>query len=214
MTPSARMQALVEGTAVVPVVVVQEATHAVPLARALARGGVGVMEVTLRSDAALDAIERIVSEVPEMQVGAGTVTTVGQVKAVARAGAAFVVTPGSPFSLMDAVEDLGLPVLPGAGTVTEMMRLRDLGITLQKFFPAEASGGTAFLRAVGGPLPELQFCPTGGISALNGADYLGLANVACVGGSWLTPEDAVASGDWSRVERLAQEACALAVRRP
>jgi 2-dehydro-3-deoxyphosphogluconate aldolase/(4S)-4-hydroxy-2-oxoglutarate aldolase len=214
MTASARMQALVEGTAVVPVVVVQEATHAVPLARALARGGVGVMEVTLRSDAALDAIERIVSEVPEMQVGAGTVTTVGQVKAVARAGAAFVVTPGSPFSLMDAVEDLGLPVLPGAGTVTEMMRLRDLGITLQKFFPAEASGGTAFLRAVSGPLPELQFCPTGGISALNGADYLGLANVACVGGSWLTPEDAVASGDWSRVERLAQEACALAVRRP
>jgi 2-dehydro-3-deoxyphosphogluconate aldolase/(4S)-4-hydroxy-2-oxoglutarate aldolase len=214
MTASARMQALVEGTAVVPVVVVQEATHAVPLARALALGGIGVMEVTLRSDAALDAIERIVSEVPDMQVGAGTVTTVGQVKAVARAGAAFVVTPGSPFSLMDAVEDLGLPVLPGAGTVTEMMRLRDLGITLQKFFPAEASGGTAFLRAVSGPLPELQFCPTGGISALNGADYLGLANVACVGGSWLTPQDAVASGDWSRVERLAREASALAVRRP
>jgi 2-dehydro-3-deoxyphosphogluconate aldolase/(4S)-4-hydroxy-2-oxoglutarate aldolase len=214
MTASARMQALVEGTAVVPVVVVQEATHAVPLARALALGGVGVMEVTLRSDAALDAIERIVSEVPDMQVGAGTVTTVGQVKAVARAGAAFVVTPGSPFSLMDAVEDLGLPVLPGAGTVTEMMRLRDLGITLQKFFPAEASGGTAFLRAVSGPLPELQFCPTGGISPLNGADYLGLANVACVGGSWLTPQDAVASGDWSRVERLAREASALAVRRP
>jgi 2-dehydro-3-deoxyphosphogluconate aldolase/(4S)-4-hydroxy-2-oxoglutarate aldolase len=214
MTASARMQTLVEGTAVVPVVVVQEATHAVPLARALALGGIGVMEVTLRSDAALDAIERIVSEVPDMQVGAGTVTTVGQVKAVARAGAAFVVTPGSPFSLMDAVEDLGLPVLPGAGTVTEMMRLRDLGITLQKFFPAEASGGTAFLRAVSGPLPELQFCPTGGISALNGADYLGLANVACVGGSWLTPQDAVASGDWSRVERLAREASALAVRRP
>jgi 2-dehydro-3-deoxyphosphogluconate aldolase/(4S)-4-hydroxy-2-oxoglutarate aldolase len=214
MTASARMQALVEGTAVVPVVVVQEAAHAVPLARALALGGIGVMEVTLRSDAALDAIERIVSEVPDMQVGAGTVTTVGQVKAVARAGAAFVVTPGSPFSLMDAVEDLGLPVLPGAGTVTEMMRLRDLGITLQKFFPAEASGGTAFLRAVSGPLPELQFCPTGGISALNGADYLGLANVACVGGSWLTPQDAVASGDWSRVERLAREASALAVRRP
>jgi 2-dehydro-3-deoxyphosphogluconate aldolase/(4S)-4-hydroxy-2-oxoglutarate aldolase len=214
MTASGRMQALVEGTAVVPVVVVQEASHAVPLARALALGGIGVMEVTLRSDAALDAIERIVSEVPDMQVGAGTVTTVGQVKAVARAGAAFVVTPGSPFSLMDAVEDLGLPVLPGAGTVTEMMRLRDLGITLQKFFPAEASGGTAFLRAVSGPLPELQFCPTGGISALNGADYLGLANVACVGGSWLTPQDAVASGDWSRVERLAREASALAVRRP
>lgn len=214
MTASARMQALIEGTAVVPVVVVREATDAVPLARALASGGVGVMEVTLRSDAALDAIERIVAEVPDMQVGAGTVTTASQVKAVARAGAAFVVTPGTPFSLIDAVEDLGLPVLPGAGTVTEMMRLRDLGITLQKFFPAEASGGTAFLRAVGGPLPELQFCPTGGISALNGAEYVALPNVACVGGSWLTPEDAVTSGDWSRIERLAREASALTAGRP
>jgi 2-dehydro-3-deoxyphosphogluconate aldolase/(4S)-4-hydroxy-2-oxoglutarate aldolase len=214
MTASARMEAIVAGNAVVPVVVVQEATQAVPLARALARGGVGVIEVTLRSDAALDAIERIVAEVPEMQVGAGTVTTVGQLKAVAHAGAAFVVSPGSPLSLMDAVEDLGLPVLPGAGTVTEMMRLRDLGFTLQKFFPAEASGGTAFLRAVNGPLPELQFCPTGGISARNGTEYLALSNVACVGGSWLTPEDAVASGDWPRVEQLAREASALAVGRP
>jgi 2-dehydro-3-deoxyphosphogluconate aldolase/(4S)-4-hydroxy-2-oxoglutarate aldolase len=127
-------------------------------------------------------------------------------------GAAFVVTPGSPDRLLDAVEDAGLPVLPGAGTLTEMMRLRDRGITLQKFFPAEASGGKAFLRAVSGPLPELRFCPTGGISADNAPDYLGLANVACVGGSWLTPESAVAARDWSSIERRAREASGLAVR--
>ena len=211
MTEFAAMPALLEGVTVVPVVVVQDAGQAVPLAQALVRGGIRVVEVTLRSGAALEAIERIAAEVPEMQVGAGTVTTVGQVQAVARVGASFVVTPGSPFSLLDAVADSGLPVLPGAGTVTEMMRLRDLGITLQKFFPAEASGGRAFLRAVSGPLPELRFCPTGGISADNASGYLGLGNVACVGGSWLTPKDALASGDWARIERLAQEASGLAV---
>jgi 2-dehydro-3-deoxyphosphogluconate aldolase/(4S)-4-hydroxy-2-oxoglutarate aldolase len=212
MTGPNVMHALIEGTRVVPVVVVQDAEHAVPLARALARGGVRVVEITLRSEAALGAIERIVAEVPEVHVGAGTVTTVEQAQAVARVGAAFVVTPGSPDRLLDAVEDAGLPVLPGAGTLTEMMRLRDRGITLQKFFPAEASGGKAFLRAVSGPLPELRFCPTGGISADNAPDYLGLANVACVGGSWLTPESAVAARDWSGIERRAREASGLAVR--
>jgi 2-dehydro-3-deoxyphosphogluconate aldolase / (4S)-4-hydroxy-2-oxoglutarate aldolase len=194
---------------VIPVVVVQDAAGAVPLARALARGGVGVLEITLRTAAGLSAIERVAAEVPEIRVGAGTVTTPSEVEAVRRAGASFIVLPGSPERLLSAALDAGLPLLPGAGTMTEMMRLAEAGLEVLKFFPAGPSGGANFLSAVAGPLPHLRFCPTGGITQANARSYLGLANVACVGGSWLTPADAVAAGDWAQIESLAAQAAAL-----
>ena len=194
---------------VVPVVVLHDVEHAVPLAQALLRGGIGIIEVTLRTGAGLPALERIAREVPGMVAGAGTVTTPAQVDAVRNAGAQFLVTPGSPDRLLGAALDSGLPLLAGASTVTEMMRLAERGLTSLKFFPAEASGGREYLSAVSGPLPDLRFCPTGGISAATAQEYLALPNVGCVGGSWLTPRDAVESGDWDRVERLAAEAAAL-----
>jgi 2-dehydro-3-deoxyphosphogluconate aldolase/(4S)-4-hydroxy-2-oxoglutarate aldolase len=200
---------LLEIAPVVPVVVIHDVEHAVPLAEALLRGGIGVIEVTLRTAPALLGLERIAREVPGMVTGAGTVTTPGQVDAVQKAGARFLVTPGSPEHLLESALASGLPLLAGASTVTEMMRLAEHGLTGMKFFPAEASGGRDYLAAVAGPLPGLRFCPTGGITAATAPEYLALPNVACVGGSWLTPRDAVESGDWARVERLAAEAAAL-----
>ncbi len=194
---------------VVPVVVVTDVDTAVPLARALARGGIGIIEITLRTEHGLAAIERVAAEVPEIVTGAGTVTTPAQVDAVRRAGAQFIVTPGSPPRLLDAALDSGVPLLAGASTMTEMLTLAERGLTAMKFFPAEASGGRAYLSAVAGPLPQLRFCPTGGISPTNAGDYLALANVGCVGGSWLTPADAVAAGDWDRIQALARLAAAL-----
>jgi 2-dehydro-3-deoxyphosphogluconate aldolase/(4S)-4-hydroxy-2-oxoglutarate aldolase len=196
---------------VVPVVVLEDVAQAVPLARALARGGVGIIEITLRTAAGLGAIERVAAEVPEIVTGAGTVTTPAEAEAVRRAGAQFIVTPGSPPRLLEAVLDTGIPVLAGTSTLSEMMRLAELGLSAMKFFPAEASGGRPYLSAVGGPMPGLRFCPTGGISMANAADYLALPNVGCVGGSWLTPRDAVTAGDWGRIEDLAREAAALRV---
>lgn len=193
---------------VVPVVVVEDTATAVPLAQALLRGGVRVIEVTLRSAAGLDAIRAVAAEVPGMVVGAGTVLTPEQARAVTEAGAQFLVTPGSPPRLLEAVLETGLPLLPGAGTLTEMLTLAERGLEVMKFFPAEASGGRAYLSAVSGPCPQLRFCPTGGISLANAADYLALPNVGCVGGSWLTPHHAVAAGDWAQVERLAAQAVA------
>jgi 2-dehydro-3-deoxyphosphogluconate aldolase / (4S)-4-hydroxy-2-oxoglutarate aldolase len=207
--PTLHVGQLLEIAPVVPVVVIHDVEHAVPLAQALLRGGIGIIEVTLRTAPALLALERIAREVPEMVTGAGTVTTPGQVVAVQKAGASFLVTPGSPEHLLDAALASGLPLLAGASTVTEMMRLAEHGLTGMKFFPAEASGGREYLAAVSGPLPGLRFCPTGGITAATAPDYLALPNVACVGGSWLTPRDAVEAGDWARVERLAAEAAAL-----
>ncbi len=194
---------------VVPVVVVTDVDTAVPLARALARGGVGIIEITLRTEHGLAAIERVAAEVPEIVTGAGTVTTPAQVDAVRRAGAQFIVTPGSPPQLLDAALDSGVPLLAGASTMTEMLTLAERGLAAMKFFPAETSGGRAYLSAVAGPLPHLRFCPTGGISPANAGDYLALRNVGCVGGSWLTPADAVATGDWDRIEALARVAAAL-----
>ncbi len=194
---------------VIPVVVIDDADAAVPLARALVSGGVGVIEITLRTPAALEAVRRVAAEVPEIRVGAGTVTTAEQVQAVTRAGASFIVLPGSPERLVSAALESGLPLLPGASTVTEVMRLVDHGQDILKFFPAEASGGRAFLKAVAGPLPNVLFCPTGGISALTVGAYLAEPNVACVGGSWLTPGDAIAAGDWGRVSTLARDAARL-----
>jgi 2-dehydro-3-deoxyphosphogluconate aldolase / (4S)-4-hydroxy-2-oxoglutarate aldolase len=194
---------------VVPVVVLDDAARAVPLARALAAGGIHVMELTLRTPSALAAIERVAAEIPEVLVGAGTVTTAEQVEAARSAGASFLVLPGSPAELVDAALDSGLPVLPGASTVTEMMALAERGLDAVKFFPAAASGGVPFLASVAGPLPGLRFCPTGGVTPADAADYLTLPNVFCVGGSWLTPKAAVAAADWSTVTELARAATAL-----
>jgi 2-dehydro-3-deoxyphosphogluconate aldolase/(4S)-4-hydroxy-2-oxoglutarate aldolase len=194
---------------VIPVVVVDSVADAVPLARALARGGVPIMEITLRTEVGLAAIERVAAEVPETTVGAGTVTTPEQAAAARRAGAQFIVTPGATVGLLDAVLDTGLPLLAGASTLTEILRLREHGQQALKFFPAEASGGTAYLSAVAGPLPDVRFCPTGGIGPANVAEYLALPNVGCVGGSWLTPAAAIGAGDWAAIERLAAAASML-----
>ncbi|HEU5005581.1 MAG TPA: bifunctional 4-hydroxy-2-oxoglutarate aldolase/2-dehydro-3-deoxy-phosphogluconate aldolase [Jatrophihabitantaceae bacterium] len=194
---------------VVPVVVLEDRAHAVPLARALLAGGVPVIEVTLRSDAALDAVRAIAAEVPGMVVGAGTVCSAAQAEAAVAAGAQFLVSPGSTDGLLDALADQAVPFLAGVATPSEMLRLLERGIAEAKLFPASAVGGTALLKAVAGPLPQLRFCPTGGISPASAPEFLALPNVGCVGGSWLAPADALAAGDWGRVTALAAEAAKL-----
>lgn len=194
---------------VIPVVVINDAGTAVPLARALAAGGVRIVEVTLRSDAALTAIERIAAELPDVLVGAGTLTTPAQVKDATGAGARFLVSPGSTPALLDAMANTGLPYLPGVSTASEVLTLLERGITEMKFFPAEAAGGQPFLKALAGPLPQARFCPTGGITPLSAPNYLALPTVGCVGGSWLSPADAVATGDWTCVTQLATQAVSL-----
>src|SRR6266545_1009218 len=179
---------------VVPVVVIDDERHAVPLARALVAGGLPVIEVTLRTPAGLTAIAAIAREVPGAVVGAG---------------ARFLVSPGWTETLLDAMDDSGLPALPGVSSVSEMLRLLERGRRELKFFPAEASGGTAFLKSVASPVPEVRFCPTGGIRPDTAASYLALPNVGCVGGTWLTPADALAAGDWDRIQALAAEAALL-----
>ncbi|MGW1678954.1 bifunctional 4-hydroxy-2-oxoglutarate aldolase/2-dehydro-3-deoxy-phosphogluconate aldolase [Saccharopolyspora sp. NPDC002376] len=200
---------VLELSPVVPVVALDDVEHAVPLAEALLRGGIRTIEVTLRTAAGLPAIERIAAEVPEMVAGAGTITELGQAKRAADAGARYLVTPGTTDRLLDDVNASGVPYLAGAGTVSEAMRLAERGVTAMKFFPAEPSGGVPFLKAIAGPLPQLRFCPTGGISPQTAPNYLALPNVGCVGGSWLAPKDLLAAGDWAKVEQLAREAAAL-----
>ncbi|GAA5120267.1 bifunctional 4-hydroxy-2-oxoglutarate aldolase/2-dehydro-3-deoxy-phosphogluconate aldolase [Haloechinothrix salitolerans] len=194
---------------VIPVVVIEDVDTAVPLARALASGGVRIVEVTLRSDAALTAIERIATELPDVLVGAGTLTTPAQVKDAVGAGARFLVSPGSTPTLLDAMADTGLPYLPGVSTASEVLAMLERGVTEMKFFPAEAAGGHPFLKALTGPLPRARFCPTGGITPLNAPNYLALPTVGCVGGSWLSPADAVSTGDWTCVTQLATQAASL-----
>ncbi|RZT86581.1 2-dehydro-3-deoxyphosphogluconate aldolase/(4S)-4-hydroxy-2-oxoglutarate aldolase [Pseudonocardia sediminis] len=194
---------------VVPVVVISDPATAVPLARALVAGGLPVIEVTLRTAAALEATRRIAQEVPDAVVGVGTIRTALQVREALSAGAGFLVSPGATPSLLDAMDESGLPYLPGVSTISEMLAVAERGVTEMKFFPAEAAGGRPFLKAVSGPLPDLRFCPTGGITVDSAPDYLALGNVGCVGGSWLTPSDAVAAGDWDRVTDLASQAAAL-----
>lgn len=193
---------------VIPVLVIEDARRAADLARALVRGGLPALEVTLRTPAALDAI-RAMAEVEGGIVGAGTLLIPADVKAAKQAGARFGVSPGATESLLKACEDEGLPLLPGAVTATEVMGLLEKGYTVQKFFPAETSGGAAAIKALGGPIPQVSFCPTGGIGMKNVGDYLGLRNILCCGGSWVAPTDAVAAGDWARIEALAREAAAL-----
>lgn len=194
---------------VVPVVVLEDLEHAVPVARALVAGGLPVIELTLRTPVALDAARAIAAEVPGITLGVGTVTTPAQAEAAAEAGADFLVSPGTTPRLLGAMLGTGLPFLPGTATVSEALAVMEAGVTEMKFFPAEASGGAAYLRSLASPLAGARFCPTGGITAASAPDYLALPNVGCVGGSWLTPADALAAGDWARVERLAGEAAAL-----
>lgn len=194
---------------VIPVVVIDDVETAVPMARALVAGGLPVIEVTLRTDAALGAIERIAAEVPDAMIGAGTIRTTEDISASVAAGARFLVSPGTTLSLVEALDSSGVPYLPGAATVSEVMALVERGIKELKFFPAEAAGGVPYLKSLGGPLPDVRFCPTGGIRVETAPDYLALPNVGCVGGSWLTPAHALATGDWAHVEKLAADAAAL-----
>ncbi|PRD69894.1 keto-deoxy-phosphogluconate aldolase [Malikia spinosa] len=191
---------------VVPVIVVTDPAQAVPMAEALLAGGVDVMEITLRSAAGLAAIEAVARAVPEMQVGAGTVTRASEVAQVLAAGARFGLSPGSTPGLLAAVLASGLPFVPGVASPSEAMAARDAGFTLMKCFPAAQLGGVEVLKAWGGPLPDLRFCPTGGVSLANMGSFLSLPNVAMVGGSWLTPAAAVKAGDWAQITRLAREA--------
>lgn len=200
---------LLELAPVVPVVVLHDAATAVPLARALVDGGLPVIEVTLRTPAATEAVRRIAAEVPGAVVGTGTVRTPDDVRASVDAGARFLVSPGVTPRLLDAMEDSGLDLLPGTSSLSEMLAVAERGHTAMKFFPAEAAGGRPFLSAVAGPLPELRFCPTGGITADSAADYLALPNVSCVGGTWLTPADLAAAGEFDRIRDLAAAAAAL-----
>lgn len=191
---------------VIPVLIVEDPVHAAPLAEALVAGGLPVLEVTLRTPAALEVIRRMKAACPGAVVGAGTLRRPADVAAVRAAGAAFGVSPGAPAALIDAVRADGLPFLPGCATPTEAMELAERGFPVVKLFPAEAVGGARLLAALASPLPDLRFCPTGGISPANAPDYLRLPNVATVGGSWVAPPALLAAGDWTGIERLAREA--------
>ena len=197
---------LLAGKPIVPVVVIEDADDAVPLATALLENGLGAIEVTLRTAAGLDAIGRIAKDVPGMLVGAGSVRRAAQVAEVKAAGAQFAVCPGSSDALLDAVADAELPFIPGAVTPSEMLALLDRGYTLQKFFPAELSGGVAFLKAVAAPIPEVSFMPTGGIKADSAGDYLALPNVACVGGTWIASSELLRKKDFEAIGKLAAAA--------
>jgi 2-dehydro-3-deoxyphosphogluconate aldolase/(4S)-4-hydroxy-2-oxoglutarate aldolase len=203
---------LVSKTPVIPVLTIERVADAVPLARALVAGGLPVIEVTLRTKAALEAIRAIAAQVPECIVGVGTVTRMSDIEAATAAGAKYLVSPGTPPELAAALADASVPVLPGCATVSEAMALSGRGFKVLKFFPAEASGGVAWLKSIAAPLPNLRFCPTGGIDSKNIAAYLGCPNVLAVGGSWVAPKDALAAGDFSRITQLARDAAALRAR--
>lgn len=194
---------------VLPVVVIDDAADAVPLARALVAGGLSAIEVTLRTPAALDAIRAIAGEVPQAVVGAGTVIAPDQVGQAVTAGARFLVSPGWTDVLLEAMRASGVPFLPGVSTASEVMALLERGVPEMKFFPARAAGGTAYLKSLAGPLPQARFCPTGGIGPDSAPEYLALPNVGCVGGSWMLPADAVTARDWTRIEGLARQAAGL-----
>ncbi|MBK3631941.1 bifunctional 4-hydroxy-2-oxoglutarate aldolase/2-dehydro-3-deoxy-phosphogluconate aldolase [Streptomyces sp. MBT97] len=207
--PSSSAASVLDLAPVVPVLVVEDVADAVPLARALVAGGLPAIEVTLRTPIALDAVRAISGAVPEAVVGAGTVITPAQVTACGEAGARFLVSPGWTEALLAAMRASGVPFLPGVSTTSEVVALLERGVREMKFFPAQAAGGTAYLRSLAGPLPQARFCPTGGIGPDNAPEYLALPNVGCVGGSWMVPADAVAARDWTRVERLARAASDL-----
>ncbi|MCM2475874.1 2-dehydro-3-deoxy-phosphogluconate aldolase [Rhizobium sp. CG5] len=195
---------------VVPVLIIEDAATAVPLARALVAGGLKAIEITMRTAAALDAVRRVADEVEGAVVGAGTILNAAHFQAAIDAGSQFIVSPGTTQELLDAARGSDIPLLPGAATASEVMALREEGYEVLKFFPAEQAGGAAYLKALSSPLAGTLFCPTGGISLKNARDYLSLPNVVCVGGSWVAPKELVAAGDWAGITKLAEEACALA----
>jgi 2-dehydro-3-deoxyphosphogluconate aldolase / (4S)-4-hydroxy-2-oxoglutarate aldolase len=194
---------------VIPVIVLSDVAHAVPLARALVEGGIRMLEVTLRTPVALACIEAIAKEVPDAVVGAGTVRSAADAQAAAMAGARFAVSPGYTESVGKACHDLGIPLLPGVATPSEVMAAQEGGYHALKFFPALQAGGVPMLRAWQGPFGDVKFCPTGGITGGNAGDFLRLANVVCVGGSWLTPAEVVERGDWAHITQLARQAAAI-----
>jgi 2-dehydro-3-deoxyphosphogluconate aldolase/(4S)-4-hydroxy-2-oxoglutarate aldolase len=196
---------------VIPVVTIEDPQHAVPLAKALVEGGVRIIELTLRTESALTSLKLIANEVPDILVGAGTVLTPGQADAAVTAGAQFLVSPGVTPSLLDYMLTLGIPVLPGVATVGEAMAVLERGLDTMKFFPAGPAGGPDYLAAIGAPIPQVQFCPTGGISLASAPAYLALPNVTCVGGSWLTPRSAIDNQDWQQITQLAEGAAALRI---
>jgi 2-dehydro-3-deoxyphosphogluconate aldolase/(4S)-4-hydroxy-2-oxoglutarate aldolase len=194
---------------VIPVIVLNDLAHAVPMARALVAGGVRMLEVTLRTPQALACIEAIAKQVPEAVVGAGTVRNKADVQAAANAGARFAVSPGYTSAVGQACRDLGLALLPGVATGSEIMMAQEDGFTELKFFPAMQAGGPAMIKAWSGPFFDIRFCPTGGVSLQNASEFLALPNVVCVGGSWLVPADAMAQGDWAKITQLAADSVAL-----
>jgi len=205
-----KLAAIMTSSPVIPVIVINNPNDAVPLASALYRGGLKVLEVTLRTPHGLAAISAMQEAIPDACVGAGTVIKPEDVSAVSRAGGQFLVSPGATDALIDAARQQGVSLLPGIATPSEAMRLLEHGITCMKFFPAEAAGGIPMLKSINGPLPQITFCPTGGITLESAKDYLALPNVACVGGSWMVPQNLIDTGDWNAIEALAREAATLA----
>ncbi len=203
------VEAILSAAPVVPVMVIDRVADAVPLARALVKGGLPVLEITLRTSAALDSIRAIMSEVEGAVVGVGTVVTPTQMSDMDKLGCAFAVSPGSSPLLLQAAKDIKMPLLPGGVTASECMNLLDHGYGFQKFFPAEPAGGVAYLSSLGSPLPQIRFCPTGGISLESAPKYLKLANVITVGGSWMIPKKLIEAGDWAGIQSLAREASKL-----
>jgi len=210
-TASAAAYDICKMAPIVPVLVVRDVLHARPLAEALVAGGLPALEVTLRTDAALEVIAEM-AKVEGGVVGAGTLLTPDDVKAAVDAGAEFGVSPGATDALLRAAEDADLPLLPGAATASEAMRLLERGYDMLKFFPAEASGGAPALKSLASPLPQIRFCPTGGVSPANAESYLSLPNVVCAGGSWVAPDEMVRKGDWAGIAELARAASKLGAR--
>lgn len=206
-----KLLALLKGQPVVPVLKIADVAAAVPLARALARGGLPMIEVTLRTRDAIEAIRRIAQEVEEAVVGAGTILNARQFEQAAQAGSRFIVSPGATGQLFAAARDSDVPLLPGAITPAEIMAAAEEGLDFLKFFPAEQAGGTAFLKSLASPFAGIRFCPTGGVTPGNARDYLRLPNVICVGGSWVAPDEMVKAQQWDGIEALAREASALTV---
>lgn len=209
MTINQRFAELASRVSVIPVLTIEQVADAVPIAAALVSGGLNVIEITLRTEQALEAVARIHSEVPSAVVGVGSAIDRSQLKAARMAGARFAVSPGATPELETGARTVDIPWLPGAQSVSEVLALRALGYRFVKFFPAQASGGTSFLRSILGPLPDVRFCPTGGISVDTAPDYLALSNVACIGGSWLAPSSLVRNGNWNEIRILAQRASKL-----
>ena len=203
---SLQPQDIFKRSPIVPVMVINKLEHAVPLAKALVAGGISVLEVTLRTPCALEAITKIAKEVPEALVGAGTILNEEQLDQAVSAGAQFIITPGATVELLKAAMDGNVPLIPGVASISEVMAGMALGYRHFKFFPAEASGGVSALKAFSGPLADIRFCPTGGITPSSYKDYLALPNVDCIGGSWIAPTDAMEQGDWARITQLCKDA--------